>query len=209
MRINIRTRMLLFILVPTIVGLIGTTFISYVIIQPKLQTTTINQLSNDLNSMDQQLEQQFIPTQVEAISEGQEVEQMLNNTPQVQFTTMLENYLQSLVLAHNNLYDSWVAFQPDIVWNATAGAYMDQYMPTFYSGNTTGSALPVEYYTDYFSEIYYNAAENASQFVWTAPYYDPVSQTVYITAGYPCLMERHSSGLQELISNLIFVSNPY
>ena len=67
--------------------------------------------------------------------------------------------------------------QPVLIWI--------EHMPTFYSGNTTGSALPVEYYTDYFSEIYYNAAENASQFVWTAPYYDPVSQTVYITAGAP------------------------
>ena len=115
MRINIRTRMLLFILVPTIVGLIGHTFISYVIIQPKLQTTTINQLSNDLNSMDQQLEQQFIPTQVGSYQAKDEKSNKCSIIPRkCNLLQCWKIICKSLVLAHNNLYDSWVAFQPNI-----------------------------------------------------------------------------------------------
>ena len=185
LKITLRNRMLLFILVPTIIGLVGSMLLLSSNITPKFQFEVEQNLAYKCQETAMTLNEEYIRNEYIVQTVAKHVESILFNTIKENHTIALEAYLKGIVENYNWLYDSWIAFEPNIVWNASANVYMDEYMVLFAQSGEEGVASDPYYYTDYIGTLYYDTAPLAGSFTWTPPDYDPVLEFMYISATVP------------------------
>jgi len=117
----------------------------------------------------------------------------LTESSKENWQTSLEMYLVAILELNSFLTDTWFAFKGGVMWDENSQAYLSDYMPLYEQGVEAAT-----YYTDYHPEIYYDSAATALEFVWTAPYYDPVIEMALVSATHPIFVT-YDNGTTEFV----------
>lgn len=192
-KMNLQKRMLTFILIPAVASLILSSVITLVYIQPlyagEIETNVQNQCLSVASGIDANFKR------YEYIVGGMAIEAAacMEVTTKAYWKATMEMYLYDLVGLNPFLIDAWFAFKEGVMWDEDSQAYLSDYMPLYEQDIEDAT-----YYTDYYSEIYYDTAATTLEFVWTAPYYDPVIELALVSATQPIFYE-HEDGTLEFV----------
>ena len=178
--------MLLFLLLPTIAGLISAMLISYNNISPKYKAEVENKLYISCENEGDILKEDFKQNEFMAEALGKHVISTLLNAPKENWTNIMNSYMISTLNVSPWLYTMWVAFENNTIWNTTSNNYDVEYMVLFGHNETNGEVTEPVYYTDYQNTLYYGIPKASNKsFTWTIPDYDPVYDFMYISATVP------------------------